>query len=378
MDQKMLSSLVFLLFPTLLFSQYSEGTIELVTGEQLTGFIRKDGDSELQKEIYFKNSPGDNPAQVYYPKDARAFEIAGYAAFHAIPVSREENGILIKELEFAKLLARGPVDLYFVQTSVLQNTFVFYARKDDRLHLLSKEQVLLSSGNYTQKDSYKGVLTTLTFDCREQLGDMSGLRFTRKEILTLINAYNSCKDGGYVPLTANTYQEPKERRYFAEIFTGPIIGKTGGGVIGSRNPGDKKLYFGMLGAGLQLESFRPSFSNKLIVNLGLGAYKWFNISEVSEEEYAVPDFTITGNLSGQYLLSPYEARLQWFTRLSAIFNFTFTEESPFTPGIAFGFGTYLPSGSRLGLQYETLSIFGGGISQWRLGFAFLLGEVKRS
>lgn len=353
--------LFFQLFSFSGFAQFEKGSITLPNGEEVNGYIRLDGQIDLQDQIYFKVLPDQSEAQAYGPQSLQSFRFDQGDVYHQIQVSYEEDNRLLSKKRFVKMMASGTIDLYLEMKSLQRGNFVFYARKAGTLHRLTEEPVLLPSGNYTLPNPYKGVLKVLTFDCSE-LKEVEKVPFRIEALTDLINAYNLCRNANYQPLITK-YKEKTEKQLFGEALVGinflqarddPPLSSTGN---------ELKGIYGHSGLALQIGSLNPAFSRKLITQYGIGFYQWFYLGAPREEiNESFPTSTIAINLSAHHLFNPF-AKIKWYSRLGGNINFDLGVEVPLRPSFSIGFGAYLPSGTRLGLQYESILII-KGIVAW--------------
>ncbi|PHN07030.1 hypothetical protein [Flavilitoribacter nigricans] len=336
------------LLPYRLIAQFEKGTITLPTGEEVNGYLRQDGDIELLEKLYFKTAPDQADARIYEPNELKAFRFEEGAEFQQIPVSFVEQGLLMSKKQFAKVMAQGTIDLYLSYGSLQKGTFVFYARKDGTLHKLSEKPLLLASGNYTQPNSYRGVLKALTFDCGE-LSEPDQVAFRIRAITEFINTYNGCRDAGYQAMVTD-FKTRLEKQYFGEAMVG--INFSHFFVTPSTTGPDRleRVIFGQAGIALQMETVNPSFSRKLVTHYSIGLYKWAGLARIGGIlDETPPTATLTATVAAHFIFNPL-ARLKWYTRLGAAANYDFGAQAALRPGYSFGFGAYLPSGVRLGVQ----------------------------
>lgn len=345
MQKMLLSGLLCLLLPSLLVAQFEKGQLTLSSGEQLEGYLQKQAEGDLQQVVYFKLSLDIETATAYSPKDADAFRFDSGLEFQAIQVSRVTDNVQVQERSFAKVVARGAIDLYELLLNPIHDEFTFYAQKDGRWHQLSDKPLLLSSGNYTLSNSYIGVLKALTQDCPKDIGRVEQLRFLRKSIISYINAYNSCQDAAYQPLVQD-FKVPRQSRYFGGVMAGYASRKTDG------TTSQKRATILVLGVAAQLNTYNPAKSRKLVFDYSAEIYKWVELSGGLSLDYPLPSTTFSGSLAAHYLITP-EARVKWYTRVGGSTNFNFDfPELPFSLGVHFGFGAYLPAGAKLLFKYE--------------------------
>ncbi|PHN06691.1 hypothetical protein [Flavilitoribacter nigricans] len=364
---------VLLLLPLFLSAQYQKGELTLLNGEVLTGYIAQDTEVELKKRVHFKESMGRSAYEVYSPNEISGFRFDKGSAYESIQTSYRREEILFKERTFAKLVAAGAIDLYLSQTNIEESEFVFYARKDGRLHQLSEYEYVEDPTGYGTgtKSYYQGILNALTFDCRQRIGFIQEVPFSRKHIVETIDNYNSCQDPNYQPLK-NSYKVDKKRSYFIEFFSGPIIARRTYGDLALNEQIVVREVFAMVGIAGQVETFKPSLSRNLLVHNSLEAYKWVPWQESGA--ISAPALSLAYNMSAHYVFSE-SARIKFFTRIGGTFILDIGRDILPSPGISLGMGTYFPAGGRLDIQLNAMSILGTeGISSWRLGYAIPLGS----
>ncbi|MCB0630519.1 MAG: hypothetical protein R2824_12965 [Saprospiraceae bacterium] len=369
MKSALLNTFLILVLPAMLTAQYEKGTIRLASGELLSGYIATDTEVELKNRIHFKQSLGKSDFETYSPNELTGFVFDKGAAFESIETSFIRESILFKEKAFVKLVAEGTINLYLSQLTVDEDEFVFYARKDGRVHRISQNKEDPTQ-NYILKNYYQGVLNALTFDCRNRIGDVQRLHFSRRSIVELIDSYNYCQDPAYQPL-ANSYHVAKEKRYFVEFFSGPLIARRDlGSSFGSERIIGKET-FAMVGLAAQVEIYKPALSKKLLVHNSLEAYKW-----VSLEASGIldpPVLSMVANIAAHYMFDE-SAKVKFFTRIGGAFVVDIGRQVLPRPGFSVGFGTYFPSGGRVSFQLTSLSLLGSeGLTGWRFGYAIPLG-----
>lgn len=373
MSKALLNILVILTLPILVSAQYQKGTIRLLSGELLSGFIAEDTEVEIKNRIHFKESLGKSDHKVYSPNQVAGFFFENGAAFESLETSYIRENILFKEKAFVKLVANGTIDLYLSQLSVDEEEFVFYARKDGRLHQIIEDKID-PTNEHVLHNYYQGVLNALTYDCRNRIGNLQGLSFSRQGIVELVDNYNFCQDPNYQPLP-NSYRVAKEKRYFIEFFTGPLIGRRdlSNGFGNERIIG--KETFVMAGVAAQVEVYKPALSKKLLVHNSLEAYKW-----ITWEENGIinpPALSLVANIAAHYMFDE-TAKVKFYTRIGGAFVLDVGRQILPRPGFCIGLGAYFPSGGRLSMQLSSLSILGSeGLTGWRLGYAIPLGVVVK-
>jgi hypothetical protein len=373
MNKALLNTLAILILPLILSAQYQKGAVRLSSGEVISGFISNDTELELKNRIHFKESLGRSNFETYSPNEISGFFFDNGTVFESIETSFVRESILFKEKAFVKMVADGVIDLYLSQLSVDEEEFVFYARKDGRLHRISENKEDPGQ-NHILRNYYQGVLNALTFDCRTRIGDVQQLPFSRKSIVELVDTYNHCQDPDYQPLL-NSYHVPREKRYFVEFFSGPLIARRDlGGEFGSRRNIAKETFI-MAGLAAQLEVYKPALSKKLLVHNSLEAFKW-----ITWDDSAVvspPAFSMTANIAAHYMFDE-TAKVKFFTRIGGAFVVDFGQQILPRPGFNVGAGVYFPAGGRLSLQLSSLSILGGeGLTGWRLGYGLPLGVENK-
>lgn len=369
MKRALLNTILLFALPLLLQAQYQRGTIQLSSGELLAGFISNDTEVEIKHRVHFKPTLGRSDYKVYSPNQVSGFFFENGPAFESIETSYIRESILFKEKAFVKRVAEGKIDLYLSQLSIDEDEFVFYARKDGRVHQISQDK-LDPNQDYVLRNYYLGVLNALTFDCRNRIGDVQRLPFSRREIVELVDSYNYCQDPDYQPL-ANSYQVAKERRYFVEFFTGPLIARRElGGGFGSERIIGRETFI-MAGLAAQVEVYKPALSKRLLVHNSLEAYKW--IAWEDEGITSPPALSLVANIAAHYMFDE-TAKVKFYTRIGGAFVVDVGRQVLPRPGFSIGMGAYLPSGGRLGFQLTSLSILGSeGLTGWRLGYALPLG-----
>lgn len=373
MKNRLLLSSVLLCLPLFLMSQYQKGEIRLLNGETIDGYLSHDTEVELKSRVHYKASLGKTVYEVYSPNEIAGFSFDKGASYEAIQTSYRRENITFKEKSFVRLVAQGSIDLYLSQTNIEESEFVFYARKDGRIHQLAQYDYKLDSdaGVYVSRSYYQGILNALTFDCRKRIGLVHQVPFSRRHIVETIDNYNACQDPEYQPLV-NSYKVAKERRYFIEFFSGPIIAKRSYGNLTSNERIVEKEIFLMVGLAGQVETFKPSLSRNLLVHNSLEAYKWVAWQESGV--ISAPVVSLAYNMSAHYVFSE-SAKVKFFSRLGGTFILDVGRDILPSPGISLGIGTYFPSGGRLDIQLNAMSILGTeGISSWRLGYAIPLGS----
>lgn len=345
---------ILLLMPWLLSAQFGKGTIRLPDGQEVSGYIQQDGYVQLQDRLYFKASPEQSEAQLYRPKDLIGFRFDEGDEFHQILISYEENGLLLSKPQFAQVLALGTIDLYRFTEGLRSGRFVLYARKEGQLHKLSEDPILLSSGSYTVRNAYQGVLKVLLFDCKE-LTNVAATPFREKAITDLINTYNRCQDGAYQPLVTNNKAE-KQKVFYVEALSGVSTGQVE--TASSMQEGDLVAIW-QVGLALQMENVNHRISRKLRTQYSLGLYKWIDNGDKRTlfGEF-LPSMSLSTNVSAHYIFNPL-AKARIYSRLGVAVNFDFGAQLPLRPGVSLGLGVYLPSDMRLGLRYESLGIVTG-------------------
>lgn len=377
MKKALLSTLLFCLllqFPDQLSAQYQKGKVRLLSGETLPGYIQLDTEVDMRRRIQFKTNLSTSVYETYSPNEIAGFSFDQGAKFDAIDTYFKQEQVVYKEKYFAKLVAQGTIDLYLLQNDLEESGFVFYARKDGRLHRLNQERIDVHPHGYILRNYYQGVLNALTYDCRKRLGDIQYVPFSRKEIVETIDNYNACQDPEYEPLV-NSYKVDKEKRYFFEFFAGPLIGKRNFGTIFGADRMIEREVFGMVGIAIQSDIYKPSLSRKVLLHNSLEAYKWITL----EESGIIPPplMSLAFNMSAHYIFDE-NARIKFFTRLGGTFVVDIGNGILPRPGISLGIGAYFPTGGRLGLQLSTVTILGTeGITSWRLGYAIPLGMVRK-
>lgn len=374
MKKKLLYTLLLIyIFPFLLIAQYKKGGIRLMNGETLYGYLAQDTEVELKRRVHFKKSLGKMAYEVYSPNEIAGFFFDKGPTFDAILTSFRRDNLELKQKAFAKLVARGTIDLYLFQENIEESKFIFYAEKDGQLHRLSEEEYILRADGlgYKRRSYYQGILKALTFDCRRRIGDIQNLPFSRKHIVETIHNYNACRDPDYEPLN-NAYKVAREKRYFIEFFAGPLVGKRNFGSISGNDRLIRKEFFIVAGIAAQIETYKPSLSRNLLIHNSLEAYKW-----IAWEESGIirpPALSLAYNMSAHYLFSE-TARVKFFTRIGGTFIMDIGENILPRPGISLGAGTYFPSGGRLDLQLSSFSFLtSDGITAWRIGYAIPLGS----
>lgn len=364
---------VMLVFPFFLAAQFQKGAIRLSNGETLAGYIGHDTEVLLKRRIHFKESLGKTVYQVYSPNEIEGFFFEKGPSFETIQTSFKRENITFQEKAFAKVVAKGTIDLYLSQNDIEENEFVFYARKDGRLHQLKDREYAVNSAGYAYatQNYYQGIINALTFDCRKRIGNIEELPFSRKHIVETIDNYNACQDPDYTPLT-NSYKVEKQKRYFVELFSGPIVARRNFGALTGNDRLILREVFVMLGIAGQIETYKPSLSRNLIVHNSLEAYKW-----VTWEETGIvnpPVLTAGYNMSAHYLFNE-RAKIRIFARIGGSFMLDIGRQILPSPGISLGFGSYFPNGARLDLHLNAISILGTeGVTSWRLGYAFPLAS----
>ncbi len=365
---------VFLLCPVFLHAQYKKGEIRLLSGDKISGFIANDTEVELKKRVHFKPTLGKTSYEVYSPNEIAGFAFEKGPSYDAIQTSYRQNEVLFKEKAFAKVVAQGTIDLYLSQNNIEESEFVFYARKDGRLHQLSEYLYTRDPdvyGGYVARSYYQGILNALTFDCRNRIGSIQQVPFTRRHIVETIDNYNACQNPDYQPIE-NSYKVDKERRYFIEFFGGIIRARRTYGDITTNDQIVEREIFIMGGLAGQIETYKPSLSRNLLVHNSLEAYKWIAWQESGILD--APVLSLAYNMSAHYVFDE-SARVKFFTRLGGTFIIDVGRHILPSPGISLGLGAYFPSGGRLDLQLNAMSILGTeSISSWRVGYAIPLGS----
>ena len=154
-------------------------------------------------------------------------------------------------------------------------------------------------------------------------------------------------------------QTEKQQQFYGEASGGINFIHAGSDPAIFATEGDKKQLIGQVGIALQMETILPKFSRKLITQYSLGFYRWIGLKSLGGIlDDNIPTASMTGNFSAHFLFNPM-AKTKWYSRLGAAINFDFGAQAPLRPGFSIGLGAYLPSGLRLGLQYESLLIIKG-------------------
>lgn len=366
--------LIAMITPFALTAQYEKGEIVFTGGEVRVGYLQHDSDVELSRRVYYKPELSTAEGRAYGPNEVQTFAFDEGPSFETVPANYRDGEILIQQKAFAKVIARGTVDLLLLQSGIQEDVFILFARKQGRLYQLNevKDQEItyrLSNGNH-----YQGLLNALTYDCRSRVADPRQIRFSRRAITELIDQYNTCRDGDYQPMD-KAYEVAKQRRIYAEAFGGTIVGRR---VIGTLLGGDRMVQrevFASVGLSLQMEVFKPSLSKRLLIHTGLEAYKWVT---VQDKGFILPPFlSMALSMAAHYELHQGR-RWQLYSRLGGTFTFDIGRDVIPRPGMVFGFGLYGPGDGRLGLQVATLSLFGGeGTTAWRIGYAIPLTTLDR-
>lgn len=367
---------VLLCLPIFSNAQFKKGEIRLSDGETITGYLSNDTEVELKRRVHFKETLGKTAFEVYSPNEIVGFSFEKGPTYESIQTSYRQNEILFKEQAFARIVARGSIDLYLSQNNIDESEFVFYARKDGRLHQLTEFVYTpdpYAYQGYSVRSYYQGILNALTFDCRRRIGSIEQVSFTRRNIVETIDNYNSCQDPEYQPI-ANSYKVDKERRYFIEFFGGPIIARRTYGDFATNEQVVAREVFVMAGIAGQVETYKPSLSRNLLVHNSLEAYKW-----IAWQESGVinaPVLSLAYNMSAHYVFNESEsARVKFFTRLGGTFIVDVGRNILPSPGLSLGLGTYFLNGGRLDLQLNAMSILGTeGITSWRVGYAIPLAS----
>lgn len=373
MKNILLLLLVLISLPFFLCAQYQKGAVRLKTGEILEGYIAQDTELELKRRVHFKESLGRTAFEVYSPNEIAGFTFEKGPVYDAILTHYRRDDVTFKEKAFAKLVATGTIDLYLSQTNIDESEFVFYARKDGRLHQLAESDQRLGNDGYgyTTRSYYQGILNALTFDCRRRVGEVNQIPFSRREIVRAVDDYNACQDPDYQPMI-NQYKVAKERRYFVEFFGGPIIAKRSIEQFLSSERLVQREVFVAVGIAGQVETYKPALSHHLLVHNSLEAYKWITWQESGIVN--PPVVSLAYNMSAHYVFSE-TARVKFFTRLGGTFILDIGRDILPSPGISLGLGTYFPSGGRLDFQLNAMSILGTeGTTAWRFGYAIPLAR----
>lgn len=363
-----------IVFPYFLAAQYQQGSLKFIDGQVQSGYLLQDSDVELNARVWFKPDLSIAAERAYGPHDVQQFTFDDGVVFESVTATYQDGEIRMQHKAFARVIARGSIDLLVLQLSVHEDEFVLFARKDGRLHQLNELHDQEISHRLANGNHYRGLLNALTYDCRQRVMDIRELPFSRRRIMEVINQYNACRDKDYQPV-ADAYKVARERRLFAEFFGGTIVGRR---IIGTQLGGDRirqREVFASAGMALQMEVFKPSLSRRLLVHSGLEAYKWVAIQE---ESFILPPFiSLALNMSAHYQFHQGH-RLQWYSRLGGTFIFDLGRDVIPRPGMVFGFGCYGANGGRFGIQVSTLTFFGGeGITTWRLGYAIPLATFQR-
>lgn len=359
--------LLFILWPLFVKAQFQEATLTLMSGETLQGYLKQDGYEDLRERIEFKQSLNSSSIETYSPKEVSTFQFVDGERFRSIPVTYERNEVLIKDRQFAKVLAIGPIDLYLIYLNVSQDRFVMYVRKDGDYRKLSDEPFLLASGNYTSRNSYRGILRLLANDC-DAIDAVEEIDFTVSDLLQFANSYNDCLAADYQPILTD-YVEEKESHFLGEVFAGIIRAEILLDQSAGPDPVEENVAISIAGIGAQWEILKPRRSRKFRLHQGVEGYKWFtptHIKKVVGDE-DIPEVTLAARIAGHFIFDP-NAKNQIFGRLGASFVFDIGSVPLFRPSTSWGIGNYFSSGNRVMLQYEALGIITiAGF--WRVSYA---------
>ena len=229
----MKNTLLTLLFLCVLYSEahaqdkFFEAGYVILSGDTLPGYILRSDEIKLSHQIEFKSSLDGSPTVQYKSQDIQGFGfISDKLFFSPVEVELSRDGMTVRELRFAKNIARGETSLYRLQLSreersnilLKDNKHIYVFEKNGEYHTLGQYEFKYRDKVGTNK-KYLGVLRATMEDClniEEEITEE--LLFKDLPLMELVQKYNSCKNPAAVTTTYNHKVKPFIRHGIAVSY----------------------------------------------------------------------------------------------------------------------------------------------------------------
>lgn len=172
--------------------QFLPGTITLMTGDQLTGFIENGNPKSNAKYVLFKKTL-ESPVTRYTAVEAKSYQFEGSKYY----VSRQVIVETLPMQVFFEYLVDGIVELYYYADPFKDR---FYIEKDGELHALENDIYITQEKKgrfkrYTYE--YTGYLKYLMKDAPSLFNEIEDVKFEHRDFVKITKAYHdlTCTDG---------------------------------------------------------------------------------------------------------------------------------------------------------------------------------------
>lgn len=276
---KKLTSVLFLLFPFICFSQINFEN----------GYFIKNDNSKINckiKNVDWKNNPIDFEYKLENEEIAKKISISEVKEFMVsdnqyfkrfdVEIDRsnknintlndQKEPIWSKETVFLKILSEGKLNLYVYND--IGTKFFFYSSNDheNAMQLVFKEY-LISNDQIANNNFYKQQIALLMADENFPMENFSNLVYKQDKILNLFEKYNKIKN----PEKVNIYVENNKSKINLKLIAGVNFAKSEYDVIGKRGETEAKS---VLKIGFEFE-----------YNLAFNKNKWSVFLEPNFQSY---------------------------------------------------------------------------------------------
>jgi hypothetical protein len=269
--KKTLTLLFFCFIYISTFSQYSyykEAVIIKKDSTQLTGYVEKESESNLNPVLKFKKNIADTEPIFCPVTDVkRVVFLADSSTFENVNYTWRNDSVKITEERLAKKMIEGYASLYKLQlhpeeiSIILEpnNTFAYVLKIDTNYYTLDQKE-RLEGTSYKLVKNYQGVLYYILKDHKDLSEQVKYLELSDEQIIPLINKLN----GYHSEVKSVTAKIKKEKPW---ISHGPVVGALGL----SRIDGE----FVGANIGYQLKIVYPHLSEKISTDFGVFFDRWY-------------------------------------------------------------------------------------------------------
>ncbi len=228
---------------------YVKGTIELLTGQTIRGFIKDDEIAKMNYKISFKAADGDKNIIMYDTSQIKSFILDDGETFELLKFRGHDMANDVSTL--AKLIIRGKASLYKL---IYNSDDIYIVTNGGKNYVLKNDkQDWGAQSPEIRKYFFKNFLGTAVDDIASLKEKIEKITFSQKDISSIVSAYNKLSQAENIII-------PEKKK------TVNFIMASAGGMIKSSDRNE--LYVQAV-----YRTYFPKLSRSTSINIGLNYFR---------------------------------------------------------------------------------------------------------